>query len=181
MAGYSHLELKYARPIATAILGDADFRGWLLRSTRHGGPTYQPVDAQLARGLRSATMRNPYWFNYWCGKDKRCVCREAPDKAGIETDILIFLDAESVPRLALHIEIKRPGEEFLEGQAESYPRRAACWANSCTRPGTVVQHGNSLTVLVCGRELARDPRSRHFDKVVFHEEVAARIPVYPEP
>jgi hypothetical protein len=122
-------------------------------------------------------MKNPYWFNYWCGKDKRCACRIG---TGIETDILLIFDCINGRRLGLHIEVKRPGEMLGDGQAESYPRRAACWANPNTRPKTVPSHHDFLTMLVCGRDLASDIRLRHFDKVVFHDEIAKQIQLYPE-
>ena len=44
----------------------------------------------------------------------------------------------------------------------------------------VLPHQEFLTVLVCGRELASDQRIKFFDKVIFHDEVAQRIEVYPE-
>jgi hypothetical protein len=83
-------------------------------------------------------------------------------------------------RLALHVEIKRPGEKLGDGQAEFYPRRAACWANPDTRPKTVPPHEDFLTMVVCGRDLGSDARLRFFDKVVFHDDVAQKIEVYPE-
>lgn len=178
MAAYSELELRYARPVANAILESSDFRQWLLAGTKHesGASGARPA-GDLQRRLRSPGMKNPYWFNYWCGKDSRCACRIG---SGIETDILIMLDYANGRRVGLHIEVKRPGEELGNGQAESYPRRAACWANPNTRPKTVPPHQDFLTMLICGRELSSDERLKHFDKVVFHDDVARRIQVYPE-
>ena len=122
-------------------------------------------------------MTNPYWFNYWCGKDSRCVCRIG---TGIETDILLIFESANDRSVALHVEIKRPGEQLGDGQAESYSRRAACWANPGTRPRTVMPHQEFLTMLVCGRELTADKRLRFFDKVVFHDDVEKKVPAYPE-
>lgn len=175
MARYSDLELRYARPVAQAILDDPTFRDWFLTDTGHVGA--RPI-GPVQGSLRSSTMKNPYWFNYWCGKDSRCACRIG---TGIETDILLVMDTKADRRLGLHIEVKRQGEQLGDGQAESYPRRAACWANSATRPRTVAPHDEFLTMLVCGRELAKDERVRFFDKVVFHDQIAERIRPYPEP
>jgi hypothetical protein len=183
MAAFAELELRYVRPVARAIQEDSAFRQWLLRGTkRHGDSVVSacPVDKDVQARLRSPAMKNEYWFNYWCGKDaiKKCTCRIG---TGIETDILFILDCQDGRRLGLHIEVKRPNERLGDGQAESYPRRAACWANPDTRPRTVPPHENFLTVLVCGRELLSDERTQHFDKVVFHDEIAQRIKPYPEP
>lgn len=175
---YSDLELRYARPVAQAILESGAFRQWFLTGTKyeHSALEARPIGETQAR-LRSRTMKNPYWFNYWCGKDSRCACRIG---TGIETDILIILDCANRRKLGLHVEIKRPGEKLGDGQAEAYPRRAACWANPETRPKTVPPHEDFLTMLVCGRELKSDVRLQHFDKVVFHEDVAQKINNYPE-
>ena len=174
MARYSDLELRYARPVAQAILDDDTFRDWLLQETDHVGAL--PIGA-VQGSLRSPTMKNPYWFNYWCGKDARCACRIG---TGIETDILLIMNTRDDRRLGLHIEVKRPGEHLGDGQAESYPRRAACWANPATRPRTVTPHDEFLTMLICGRELAEDERLRFFDKVVFHDQIAECVTPYPE-
>jgi hypothetical protein len=174
VARYSDLELRYARPVAQAILYDGSFRDWVLQETDHVGA--RPI-GPVQGSLRSPSMKNPYWFNYWCGKDSRCACRIG---TGIETDILMIMDSRDDRRLGLHIEVKRPGEHLGDGQAESYPRRAACWANSLTRPRTVAPHHEFLTMLVCDRKLASDERLRFFDKVLFHDQIAQRITPYPE-
>lgn len=178
MASYSELELRYARPLAHTLLESDSFRQWFFAGTKH---EKHAVDlralGEVQHGLRSRTMKNPYWFNYWCGKDSKCVCRIG---SGIETDILLIFDCANHRRLGLHIEVKRPREQLGNGQAESYPRRAACWVNPSTRPKTVPPHDEFTTMLVCGSELGTDERVRFFDKVVFHEDVAKRIAVYPE-
>jgi hypothetical protein len=170
MAPYSELELRYARPLANAILEDGAFRQWLFAGTKHevGAREACPI-GNIQGSLRKITTDNPYWFNYHTGKGK-----------GIETDILIIFNCANARKLGLHIEIKRPGQRLEEGQAEAYPRRAASWVNPKTRPKTVSPHDDFLTMLVCGQELASDGRLQYFDKVVFHDEVVKRIPGYPE-
>ena len=178
MASYSASELRYARPLANALLVSGLFRQWFFSGTRHENDVLmaRPLgDLQLQ--LRSPGIKNPYWFNYWCGKDKRCSCRVG---TGIETDILLLWEVGNARRLALHIEVKRPGDCLGDGQAESYPRRAACWSTPATKPQTVPAHDQYATMLVCGPELAADSRCKWFDKVLFHGDIAKRIAVYPE-
>lgn len=122
-------------------------------------------------------MTNPYWFNYWCSKDSNCVCKNG---TGLETDILLILQSARSRRLGLHIEIKRPDKQLKSGQAELYPRRAACWVNPNTRPKYVWPHEDFLTMLICGRNLVTDTRLQNFDKIIFHDEVAQIIRIYPE-
>lgn len=175
---YSELELRYARPVAEAILHNRDFCCWLLQGTKYeNATTGAKFLGELQRSLRSPTMKNPWWFNYWCGKDSKCACRIG---TGIETDVLLICEYAADRRLALHLEIKRPGDHLGHGQAESYARRAACWANAATRPRTVPPHQDFLTIPICGRDLAGDPRLQLFDKFVFHDMIAEKIAPYPE-
>jgi hypothetical protein len=70
MPDYSELELNYARPLADGLINSGFFRKWFLAGTRYA------YDYSLAgpigksqSSLRSPKMKNPYWFNYWCGKE----------------------------------------------------------------------------------------------------------------
>ncbi len=178
MANYSELELRYARPVAERLIESGAFRSWFLAGTRFQGDYLNALTiGDVQRGLRSPKMTNPFWFNYFCGRNSKCACKVG---TGIETDILLLFERPDGRRLALHIEIKRPGEHLGDGQAKSYSRRAACWANPLTRSKTVPPHQDYLTALVCGRELASDKRLGCFDKVVFHDEIAGHFTTYPE-
>jgi hypothetical protein len=173
MVAYSQLELNYARPLADGLINNEIFRKWFLAGTRYAYDySFARPIGKTQSSLRSPKMKNPYWFNYWCGKDSGCPCRIG---TGIETDILLVLERDNGRRLALHIEIKRPGKGLEDGQAESYPRRAECWLNPNTRPRTVPPHQDFLTIIVCGRDLGSDSRLGFFDKVVFHDEVANQL------
>jgi hypothetical protein len=175
---YSDAELRYARPLANALLEDEVFRNWVLFGTRLGNSVTSVTPIGAVQGkLRSPNLKNPFWFNYWCGKDSRCECRIG---TGIETDILLIFDCVNGRRLGLHIETKRHGDHLHEGQAESYPRRAACWADEARRPKMVPPHDDYLTMIACGRELASDLRLKHFDKVLYHDDVALKLSPYPE-
>jgi hypothetical protein len=172
VASYSERELRYARPVANAILNDPAFREWLLSGTHHVSYKDGEPAGDIQGTYRSKNLKNPYWFNYWCPRDAKCECRIG---SGIETDIFLILVRPSAERLGLHLEIKRPGDKLRVGQAESYARRAACWANPSTRPKTVMPHDHFVTILIGGRELNRRELIRHFDKVIFHDEVACMI------
>lgn len=178
-AGYSELELRYARPLAAALIADADFRDWVLSGTRHerlARTAFHDAERQrLRRNLPS--MKNPYWFNYWCGKDRRCTCRVG---TAVETDILLIFACEDETDLAVHIEVKRPNDTLGDGQAVTYSRRAACWATDATRPPRIVPHSAFVTVLACGANLVSDPDLVYFDKVIFHDDIAKRLHPYPE-
>jgi len=178
-AAYSDLELKYARPIAVALAADRGFREWKLEGTPYADlAAVAHHDADLQRRLRARPkMTNPYWFNYWCGKDRFCACRVG---TAVETDILMIFEVPAAQKFAVHVEVKRPNERLGLGQAETYPRRAACWANQTTRPKRIPEHSGFVTVLACGRNLADDPQLTHFNRVAFHDEIAERISGYPE-
>lgn len=175
MVAYSDAELRYARPLAAALISNPAFRAWFAADPSLATAKHDP---SLQARLRSHGMKNPYWFNYWCGKDSRCSCRIG---TGIETDILLIFDRLDHGCTAIHIEVKRPTDKLGDGQAESYPRRAACWRNPATRPRTVPPHDTTRLVLVHG--FAEPPvTARHaFDALWHHDEVARHIGGYPEP
>ncbi len=177
---YSKNEFLYARPIASALLTDASFREWFLMGTKCGAMAREarPL-AELQASLRTTpSAKKWFWFNVFCPKDRRCACR---GEEGIETDILLLFKAPDNSRFAVHVEVKPPNEDFLPDQAESYPRRAACWANTATRPRTVVAHGSFTTILVCGENLSSDARRLNFDQTHFHQDIEKRLSPYPDP
>lgn len=177
MAPYSASELKYARPIANALIDCGDFRQWFMRGTPYEAGAFEArALVEEHRGLRSPKIKNPFWFNCFCGKSN-CACRIG---TGIETDILLIFEFTAGSRLGLHIEVKPPGEALGNGQAESYPRRAACWANAATRPKTVPRHEHFLTVIACSRDLRWDRSKQTFEKERYHDEIARHLSPYPE-
>ena len=129
---YSELELRYARPLASGLIANPGFREWMLLGTRHEGLARElQHDAHEQQTLRGRpSMTNPYWFNYWCGKDRKCECRLG---TAVETDILLIFRHTAHRGLAIHVEVKRPGDTLGDGQAETYPRRAAS-ATACIWP-----------------------------------------------
>jgi len=179
MANYSPSEFLYARPLANAILNDVSFREWFLAGTKLAdmAVTARALPESQAALRSTARARKWFWFNYFCPKDSRCSCKIG---TGIETDILIILEVPNGLRFAVHVEVKPSDENLGPGQAESYPRRALCWAASATRPRTVLAHDGFVTILACGDNLKYDERLSHFDKVVLHRDIEQRISPYPD-
>lgn len=179
-SNYSDLELRYARPLASGLIANDAFREWAFVGTRHErlafGARHDGAGQRARRGLPN--MKNPYWFNYWCGKDRLCECRIG---TAVETDILLVFSCLGDTDLAVHVEVKRPGDTLGDGQAATYPRRAACWANDISRPKRIPPHREYLTVLACGSNLEGNPELAHFDKVIFHDDIAEWLRPYPEP
>lgn len=177
---YSPKEFPYARPIASALIGDPTFREWFLQDTPFGkvaGQAEALCDEQAA--LRTTqSSRRWFWFNVFCTLDGACMCRG--EDTGIETDIFLVLRLPDASRLALHVEVKRPGDDLSPGQEMAYSRRAACWLQEETRPRTVPPHDMAITALVCDAALASDPRAKRFCATVRHDEIAARLSPYPD-
>ena len=179
MGRFAPNEFLYCGPIAHALLTDPAFRHWFLQETKFAdcARAAVPLTAEHASCRTTPNSQKWFWFNCFCPLDRSCLCRI---ETGIETDILLIFAAPDRPRFAVHIEVKRPGENFNPGQAESYPRRARCWATDSTRPSTVPRHHDFVTVAVCDERAKADPRSRAFDDVVLHADIAKKIAPYPD-
>lgn len=174
MARYSERVQPMIDGVVRSLFTDASFRAWVLEGTHHA-EAYSGAEPLMKQqhALRPNT-RQPFYSNYFCGRDSRCTCR-VPGSRSLETDAMVFLRSSTGRILGLHIEVKRPGEPLGFGQAEGYPLRAACWAEGGRKPRTVPAHHDWLTVLVCGRELLADQRVRHFDRVLLHADLAAKV------
>lgn len=64
MPAYARHELKYARPLAAGTIYNGPFRAWLSGRDDLAEATHDPL---LQSRLRTPNMKNPYWYNYWCG------------------------------------------------------------------------------------------------------------------
>jgi hypothetical protein len=181
MAAYSGKAQPYLNSIAEGVFGDSSFRDWLLEGTPHES-AYSGSDA-LTDEQRSVRWRNkatiqPFWANYWCGKDSRCNCRIEGSK-GLESDAIFFYRNAADRVLAVHIEFKHLGESFGFGQPEAYPLRAACFARTHTDRKTLNAHHDWTTVLFCGEDALSDPRLYHFQRVITHSQARQRLAGYP--
>ena len=176
---YSYKAQPYLDAIANAVFSDQSVRDWLVTTTRHE-PAYfgaKSLDREQ-QSVRPGT-KMPFYCTYFCGRDSDCTCRIAGSKS-LETDAMFFLEAVSGRRLAAHVEFKHPGEPLQPGQAEGYSLRAACWADRDRCPGTVLPHGDWLTVIFCGDEDLHNRSVDPFDRRIGYSEARKTIPGYPE-
>jgi hypothetical protein len=181
MPAYSSKAQPYLDAIAGGIFASETVRDWLIKGT--------PVEAEYlgadalfdeqrkVRWQKSQT-KQPFWANYWCGKDSRCTCRIEGSK-GLESDAIFFLRSRSERVLAVHVEFKHAYEAFGYGQPEAYPLRADCFARTYHTRATINPHRDWTTVLFCGEDSLSDERISNFQRVITHSEAAAMIAGYP--
>lgn len=181
MKSYSHQAQPYLDAIAEGAFDSRDIRNWIISGTpAEGAYTDARIlidDQRAVRWLRKPT-KQPFWANYHCGLDSKCVCRP-PETKRLESDAIFFLENPAGRVLAIHVELKRPNEAFLDGQAEAYPMRAACFAKTHQDRPTLNAHHDWTTVLFCGPEKLSDPRIANFKRVITHDEAAPMLPGYP--
>ena len=172
---YAEQELALAIPLVQGLLESAEFRVWLTNEPALAKATHDPA---LQASLRSKTMKAPYWFNYFCGTCDGGNPNGCKLGTGTESDVLLMFDCPG-SRLALHIEIKRAGDSVRGGQAETYPRRAACWANPHTRPRYVPPHDRWQTILAHGDSPLSQAEAASFARIVTHDDIRRQRPEYP--
>ncbi len=181
MPAYSAKAQPYLDAIAEGVFTSQDVRDWVIRGTpaevNYTGSSIL-IDEQRAVRWRSKPTKQPFWANYYCGRDSRCTCRTNGSKA-LETDAIFFLRNSSSRILAVHVEFKRPNEPLLFGQPEAYPLRAACFANTHHARRTLNAHDDWTTVIFCGTDLLSDQRLSCFQRVITHVEAAMMISGYP--
>lgn len=183
MPTYSGKAQPFLNTIAEGIFTSTEVRDWLIRGTPHE-TSYAGcaalIDEQRAVRWCNAPTKQPFWANYWCGRDSACTCRIEGSK-GLESDAIFFFRNTSNRVLAVHVEFKHPGEAFGFGQPEAYPLRAACFAKTYTQRKTVNPHQDWTTVLFCGEDTLTDSRLSCFQRVITHTEAAEVIKSYPAP
>lgn len=182
MAGYSSKAQPYLDAIANSIFTSSEIRDWLLAGTKHevdyAGASVL-LEEQRSVRWRNGPTKQPFWANYWCGKDSNCACRVEGSKS-LESDAIFFLRQSGGARtLAVHIEFKHPGEPFQIGQPEGYPLRARCFSETHTDRPAINAHEDWLTVVFCGEDTIALPEVKFFDRIIGHSESAARIPGWP--
>ncbi len=175
---YSRRAQPFLDAIAEAVFSGQAVRDWLVAETRHAQVYIGARSLHREQARLRPNTKQPFYCNYWCGKDSRCTCRVAGSRS-LETDAMFFLEAESGRRLGVHVEFKHVSEPLLPGQAEGYPLRADCWARRDKRPGTVVPHDDWLTVIFCGDAETGELAVAPFDRRIGHGEARKMIPGYP--
>src|SRR4051794_6713664 len=142
MPAYSGKAQPYLDAIAGAVFASQGVRDWLIVGTP-AEATYlgsNPLfEEQRNRRWIAGPTKQPFWANYWCGRDSSCTCRIVGSK-GLESDAIFFLRNRANRVLAVHVEFKHNGESFGYGQPEAYPLRAACFANTHHQRRTINQH-----------------------------------------
>lgn len=136
------------------------------------------IDEQRTVRWSRQRTKQPFWANYWCGRDSRCTCRIEGSK-GLESDAIFFFRSKSDRILAVHVEFKHPNEAFGYGQPEAYPLRAACFVKTYHERPTLNAHHDWATVIFCGAEAFPDRRLSNFQRVITHDEARRMIEGYP--
>ena len=181
MPGYSEKAQPYLDAIAESVFTSREVRNWLIKGT-----LIEPshvwsdvlIEEQRAVRWRTRPTKQPFWANYWCGRDTRCTCRIAGSKS-LESDAIFFFRNAANRILAVHVEFKHPNESFSFGQPEGYPLRAECFAKTHHQRATVNAHDDWTTVLFCGSETLTDGSRTHFQRIITHAEAAKMIAKYP--
>ena len=181
MPAYSEKAQPYLNAIAQGVFASQQIRDWLIKGTSaetaFTGSSVL-IDEQRAVRWRTKPTKQPFWANYWCGRDSRCTCRLDGSK-GLESDAIFFFRNTSARVLAIHIEFKHPKEAFGFGQPEAYPLRAACFAKTFRERSTLNAHHDWTTVIFCGAETLLDDRIANFQRIVTHDEARRMINAYP--
>jgi hypothetical protein len=182
MPAYSGKAQPYLDAIAESVFTSQDVTDWLIAGTpveaNYAG-SRALIDEQRAVRWRKKPTKQPFWANYWCGRDSRCTCGIEGSKA-IESDAIFFFRNSSDRVLAVHIEFKHTDEAFSFGQPDAYPLRADCFARTHHDRPTLNAHDDWATVIFCGAESLLDQRLSFFQRVITHGEAARMIRAYPK-
>ncbi|QRM36026.1 hypothetical protein [Microvirga sp. VF16] len=181
MPAYSGKAQPYLDAIAASVFASQAVRDWLIRGTLAEADFTESsvlIDEQRAVRWSTKETKQPFWANYWCGRDSRCTCRIEGSK-GLESDAIFFFRNSLDRILAVHVEFKHPNEAFSFGQPEAYPLRAACFATTYNTRPTLNPHHEWTTVILCGTEALSDPRLANFQRVITHREADRVIDGYP--
>ena len=157
MPAYSQKAQPYLDVIAENIFASERVRDWLIKGTsaesRYLGADVL-IDEQRKLRWQKRRTKQPFWANYWCGKDSRCTCRIEGSK-GLKSDAIFFFRNRAGEVLAVHVEFKHTNEAFGFGQPEAYPLRADCFAKTYSSRPTINPHHDWITVLFCGEDIVR--------------------------
>lgn len=165
MPAYSGKAQPYLDAIAESVFTSQDVRDWLIAGTpaeANYAKSDVLIDEQRAVRCRVKPTKQPFWANYWCGRDSRCTCRIDGSK-GLESDAIFFFRNSSSRILAVHVEFKHRNEAFGFRQPEAYPLRAACFAKTHHERSTLNAHHDWTTAIFCGAEALSDQRLSHFN------------------
>lgn len=181
MPAYSGKAQPFLDAIAKNVFESHEFRDWFIQGTPveadYKGASVL-VDEQRNVRWKTQPTKQPFWANYWCGRDSKCTCRVEGSK-GLESDAIFFLRNNAERTLAIHVEFKHTAEPFQFGQAECYPLRAKCFSETHSSRSTLNAHQDWATILICGDDALDENEIQNFSKVITHREIATKVPDYP--
>jgi hypothetical protein len=175
---YSPVATPALSAFARAVFARQDLRDWLIQSTPFAAMYSGAQSLHEEQRARRGVMKQPFFVNYWWGDKTLAACRE-PGSTRAEVDAMLFFEARSHRRLAIHVEFKAPAERLSPDQAEAYAPRAAWFADRARCPRNMVPHDDWLTLAICGDDEAALPQFTEFGRVITHSEIRARVPEYP--
>jgi hypothetical protein len=174
---YGRIEHGYCAPVAEALATDFSFANFILSRTGlvDWHDNFRCLKNEQSQLRKSAKF---WWKNVFCS-ESTCKCEGLK---GREVDILAVFERVDGARLGLHVECKNPRDRFHVGQAHGYRERLACWTQPGRGPRTIPQHELAASLLICERNNKHSVSDiNQFDGVVYFDEIAARLPIYPEP
>ena len=78
LPAYSGKAQPYLDAIAESVFASQTVRDWLIIGTpaeRAFTGASVLIDEQRAVRWTTKETKQPFWANYWCGRDSRCTCR----------------------------------------------------------------------------------------------------------
>lgn len=178
MSNYSSRAQPFMDAFATSLFLRSETRNWLFKGTQLETAFLGSRSLHEEQRNRRAKTKQPFYCNYWCGRDKKCSCRVAGAK-GLETDMMAFFENSGGRRAGVSFEFKSPGDKLSPGQAACYPLRAECWKAGRTNYSAIIPHDDTLTVLVAPDEDLAHPDTVHFQKKIGFSEASKQITDWP--
>jgi hypothetical protein len=182
MAGYSAKAQPFLDALGAAVMVSPSVRNWLIAGTRHEAAYRDATSLHLEQAQARGGTKQPFFCNYWCGHRidgrEKCAC-SVPGSNAKETDALFLFQEGGGRKLAVHVEFKHPSEQLKPGQAETYPRRAECWATGRYRPRSLPEHNDWITVILAEDGRLHEPELAWFERRIGHSQAASMIPGWP--
>lgn len=78
MPAYSGKAQPYLDAITESAFKSQEVRDWMITGTTamvNYASAGILIDEQRAIRWRTKPTKQPFWANYWCGRDSRCTCR----------------------------------------------------------------------------------------------------------
>lgn len=178
MSAYSARAQPYLDAVAAAAFGQQGVRDGLVSGTALADRYRGSASLHAQQAARRKPMRQPFYSTYWCGRDRACTCR-VEGARGLETDMMLFVQAQDGRRLGISVEMKASGDRLRPGQAACYALRAACWCEGRTGYSAIVPHDDWMTVILCPDADLGDGDVALFDRAIGHGAAAQRIAGWP--